>query len=61
MRRLSNRLEKAEQAVRPRPVFIHVRPGQSEAAAVKAYERAHGRIPKSAHVVVIQHTFTSAL
>jgi hypothetical protein len=61
MRRLTNRVERVEQATTPRPVFVHVDPGQTEAGAVAAHERAHGPIPEGAHVIVIQHTFTSAL
>ena len=57
---LSHRVEKLERAAgRARMQLLHVALGQTEAVA--AHRRAHGPIPDNAVVILIHHTFTSAL
>ncbi len=59
--RLSTRVEKLESAAKPRARIVHVEPGQTKAAAIRAHERKHWRIPPDARVILILHTFTSVL
>ena len=62
MHRLSNRVEKLErEGAAERMQLVHVYPGDTEAAALKAYKRAKGEIEKDAPVIFIRHSFKSAI
>ncbi len=59
---LSKRIEKLERAVRRDQMrIVHVAPGQTTADAMAAHTRVAGPIPDGATVIVIRHTFTSAI
>ncbi len=61
MRRFTTRVDKLERTAAPCAHLVHVFPGQTEARAIAAYQRKHGRIPKDAAVIVIRHSFKSRI
>ena len=62
MAKHSKRVANLEGGEGPPPtVLVHAFPGDDTADAIAAYERERGPIPADARVIVIRHSFRSAI
>ena len=62
MAKHSKRVGNLEGGEGPPPtVLVHVFPGENTADAIAAYQRERGPIPADARVIVILHSFRSAI